>query len=211
MGSSCVIPLGRRCVSSSSFLQGVFILCFLWGKHRAGVLHALFLAGVVGHSGYCPWEVWPPSQPSSWSSVRPGGLLGSRCPTRGPTSLGHGDGLDYFLSRRTFCFFCGTFPCKLKWGNHSPNRQAQGRIKKYPPRGLLMVPALASVWIRPNPSRRKGTLLRALIDFCVHSASCDSSRKSDLQHKMAFRVVGARLYNTVLIKRSFLLVLTFFF
>lgn len=171
-------------------------------------MSALLLVGAAGHGGCFLGRFGLPHNPAAGLPYGPE-TSEAGVPMGGPTSPRHGDGSDYLLSRRIFYSSCGTFPCKLKCGNHSPNRQAQGRIKKYPPRDHLMVPALVSVWIRPNPSRGKGTLLRTLIDFCVHSASFDSLRKSGVQCKVAFRVIGARLYNAVLIKRSFLLVLTF--
>lgn len=69
--------------------------------------------GLTYNPTYGPWC----SQESS---------LETDIPTGGPISLRHWDGLDYFLSGRTFYSSSLTFPCKLKWGNHFPNRQAQG-------------------------------------------------------------------------------------
>lgn len=76
----------------------------------------------------------PPHHPAAGPPCGQGTSLEAGMPTGGATSLRPGDGLEYFLSSRTFYSSWGTFPCKLKWGNHSPNRQARGRIKKYPPK-----------------------------------------------------------------------------
>lgn len=69
--------------------------------------------GISYNPEACPWN----SQDCSLEVAVPMG---------GTTRLGHWDGLDDFLSRRTFYSSCLTSSCKLKWGNHSQTDKLKG-------------------------------------------------------------------------------------
>lgn len=88
---------------------------------------AWFLRGAVGFGVLCsPLEEGAMFDP--WSTWRASWKLTQQQAAR-PLSLRYWDGWDYFLSGRTLYFSYWTFPCILKWENHSLNRQAQVIIK----------------------------------------------------------------------------------
>lgn len=176
----CVLSFGVR----EEFLAPHFFRRYLsyasWGPRIVLVfsMSALFLMGAGGCRGCFSQEVGSHARARS-SSRDSRDFSWEAAPTGGPLSLRHWDGLDYFLSGRTFFSSCSTFPCSLKWGNHSKQTSSREN-KKYRLLGSLIVPALVSVWIRTSPSRGNGTLLQTLIDLCVHSASSNSLWESDL-------------------------------
>ena len=125
------ITLGQRCPSCLSFLLWMVFSCLPGAQRRAGALHHLpgscWSSDALHPGGR--GSAWSPPHPSSWSLIQRGGLLGSWDTLRGLLSLKHWNRLYHFISERTFYFSYLTFPCKLKWENHSPDRLAQGIIK----------------------------------------------------------------------------------